>query len=362
MTEEKKIEEQEDTGLSHLKGSIKQIDVTLADYDETFNPKHNVRDPNLYGDRVARKVTELLADKAIRNPLVICKIDDNYVAACGFVRRQALCQIQRKYPEEFEKYFAKVPVRVVLDCTERDRELLMTDHGSEEGLNEYEVFTATVRLMKQNLKDKEIVGVMAKMYLALLSEGAKQKYMAKLSELVKEGFVMSGSTKVRTVIGVQIATFRGRLQYFQRLHRAPGSSIIVEAFQKNVMREKGGVKITYKMAEVLEKMPVEEVQDYLDKVRDANKGEGPQKPTESLWGAAKLSRSRNNMKSNAYQTLLDAALGKGDAQTEIPDIDDELLRIEAAMGHNPEKFWLCVDEILADLEQINEQADANVGN
>lgn len=347
-------EEEQEIGIAHLKGTSKRIDVTLPAYDDAFDPKWNVRDPALYKQRVMRKVHELRADKAIRNALVITVDPEGVIrAACGFLRRQALCEIQRKYPEEFALYFSKVPVTVIENCTESDRELVMADHGSEESLNEYEVYLATVRLLKQNLKDKPICSVMAKMYLNLASASTKQKYMAKLEELAKEGFVMSGSTKIRTVTDIQLVTFRGRLQRYQRIHRAPASEIIVDIFRKGIMHEPGGLPITFKMAEALEKLTVEEAKEYLLDVQKAQKSSGPKKPSDRLWGAAKLTRARNNMKSISLQRVLDAALGKEDAQQEIPDIDDELLKIEAAMGHNPDKFWKCVDEILEDLDSTD---------
>jgi len=331
-----------ETGISHLKGKLQMLDLTDPKYDAVFDVKLNVRDPELYGGRVVRKIAELRSDKAIRNALVICEVDGEERAACGFIRRQAICRIKKLYPEEWKTYFAKIPTYVIPNCTERDRELVMSDHGSEETLNEYEVYLATRRLIYQNLSQKDICSALSKMYLALASASVKQVYMTRMQELIKDGYTLIGTTPCKTVADIQLNTFRGRFQKFQRIHQSP--DCVREAFRKHVLHMKDGIPITYKMAEITSKLSDEDAAEYLESIRPKRTGE--KKKADRIWGAAKLSRSRNNMKSDYFKFLLDASLGKEDAQLRIPDLDDELYKIQKAIELDFDTFWVAVEEIL----------------
>jgi len=348
----KKEKERDPNVTIGVQGRVKQMKC----HDIDWAAKWNVRDESLYPARVARKVSELLQDKYIRTPLVACKIigsadDAPLVGACGFVRSRAIANIREKHPDVYRECFSTVPI-MVIECTERERQLLMMDHGSEEPLNLYEAYLATKKMFKQNIwTQEEIAATLHTLYFQLANNQTRVEYEEKLDELRREGVVLKGSTKIKTESKLQLATWRGRIQFFQRIMNSP--ACVEKAFRAFILREAGGVKITYKMAEELDGSKEEDAQKYLDAIRaqkeEKSSGEKKEdtKGSPQFWGAAKLKSARAACRSHFLKTQLDAACGDNEAAKRIPDEEDQLIRWETAHKLEPERFDAMVEEILA---------------
>lgn len=331
----------EDMTSIDVKGEIKFLDLDQVDFD----PKWNIRDVSLMDGRVQRKVAELTTDGYIRTPLVACQMrdakDQRPRGACGFLRYHALRWLQENEPEFFlAKFAGKIPFKVVADATERDRELLMYDHGLEEELDEWEVFLAQKRLMRTGLyTQKAMINVLAKMYYKLAGVDERRRYNERLKELTENGMVLIGSQKVRTIEDARLHTFRGRFQYFQRI--AESKQVVEDHFKKQCRGEKVP-KITFKAAEELHKCDTDtEALEYLAAI---GKKQDSGDATPRTWGKGKLESAKKVTKSTYFVKQLEAALGDDAAASALPELEDELIKIERAKAYDPKAFWAFVDK------------------
>ena len=355
--------EQPEAPVEDLPEDMTQIEIPgeiqyLALDDLDFNPKWNIRDTSQHEDRVQRKIAELLTDGYIRTALVVCQMKDApeqpLRGACGFLRYHALLWIREHKPDFFAAHFdGKVPFKVLANATERDRELHMYDHGLEEELNEWEVYLAQKRLMRTGMyTQKAMINVLAKMYYKLAGNEERRRYNERLRELRENGIVLIGSARVKTIEEARLHTFRGRFQYFQRVAE---SDAIVEAHFKKLAAGEKVAKITFKAAEELCKITsAQEAQDYLDGLgKKQQKGE----VSTRTWGKGKLDSTRKVTKSNYFGKQLDAALGDEAAASSLPELEDELLKIERAIAHNPNAFWAFVNDAVAKAEAATPSAE-----
>lgn len=340
-TQEQQEDLPEDMTAINVDANIEFLDLDQVD----FNPKWNIRDADLMDDRVQRKVAELTTDGYIRTPLVACQMKDapnqKPRGACGFLRYHALRWLQENEPKYFlERFAGKIPFKVVANATERDRELLMYDHGLEEELNEWEVYKAQVRLMRTGLyTQKAMINILAKMYYKLAGADERRRYNERLKDLTENGMVLIGSQKVRTVEDARLHTFRGRFQYFQRI--AESKQVVEDHFKKQCAGEKVP-KITFKAAEELHKCDSDtEAMEYLAAIGKKQKsGES----TARTWGKGKLESAKKVTKSSYFGRQLEAALGNDEAAAALPELEDELLKIERAKAHDPKAFWAFIDK------------------
>ena len=342
-----------------------QPELVYADISQfDFNPKLNCRDETMYGDKVTRKVAELLVDRKIKDPLhaVLYKgmawPGDKPLGARGFIRSMALRHISIHHTDVYNEYFANsVPVFIHKDVTERFRTILMADHGSEEPLTELEVYNSQKAMMRQVglFTEGAIARILYRQYYTLMSVGDRRGFMEGLTELEAKGMIFIGKTKILTKEAYYLAKCRGRLQYFKRIFTAP--QIVEDMFIKSCRGEPGGVHITFAMAENLSKSTAEQAAVILANAAKVEK-EGKQTEKSKHWGKDQLTNALSVAKSDFLKNQLEAALGNEKAQEKLPVFEDELIRIEKAKDADPAKFWACVDAILDAIPVPTPLADA----
>jgi len=336
---------------AHLEG-IDTNNVFLDDiHNFNFDPAFNVRDTGNYEAAVERKILELTRDKAIRTPLVVARLvsmkeEEKRIGVCGFLRSAALRQIAMRTPDFYNEHFKdKVPFVSHDGITERDRLAILLDHGSEEELDEYEVYLSQKRLMRQKglYSQKAMISMLARLYYRLAGAKDRATYDLSLKELREKGYTLKGKQTCRSWEDVAMAMFRGRFQKYQRIFES--APCVEEAFRRKVRGLEGGVDITFKMAEELHGMREEDAKQYLAaKLR----GNTSSKETSKHWTKPILESAKTTNKSFYLGKQLDAALGDQAAQAALPDLEDELLMIEQAKAHDPDKFWEVVHAINAE--------------
>jgi hypothetical protein len=329
-----------------------------------FSPELNVRDVANYEAAVERKILELYKDKAIRTPLVVARLvsmkpEEKPIGVCGFLRSAALRQIAIRdatfYNENFKD---KVPFVLHEGITERERLALLLDHGSEEELDEYEVYLSQKRLMRQKgmYSQRAMIAMLSRLYYRLAGAKDRSTYDTALRELRERGYTLKGKQSCKSWEDVAMAMFRGRFQKYQRIFES--APCVEDAFRKHIRGADGGVDITFKMAEELHGMREEDAKKYL-----ALKRQGTIGPKEESrhWTKPVLESAKVACKSHYLGQQLAAALGDATAQAGLPDLEDELLMIERAKVRDPEKFWACVHEINAQFaDEDAAEAEAEV--
>lgn len=337
---------------THLE-SIDVSNVFTADiHDFNFDPTLNVRDFVNYEAAVERKILELRKDKAIRTPLVIARLvnmkdNEKPIGVCGFLRSEALRKIAVRDPDFYGNYFKnKVPFILHNGITERERLAILLDHGSEEELDEYEVYLSQKRLMRQKgmYTQRAMVALLHRLYYRLTGAKNRQIYDLALTELRDKGYTLKGKQACRTWEDVAFAMFRGRFQRYQRIFES--APCVEEAFRKYIRGEAGGVDITFKLAEQLHGMREEDAQQLL-----IARATGHKREETKHWTKPILESARVACRSNYFGKHLDAALGDTSAQRVLPELEDELLLIEQAITKDSETFWACVNEINARIEE-----------
>ncbi len=315
------------------------IDVECAeslgyyDLDEVdFSDQWNIRRPDKYEERVDRKMQELLTDLYIRTPLEIAEVldADNVLRGVkGFIRHRALCRIRDEKPEIYEEYFeGKVPYTVVA-CTEEQRERLMLDHGSEELLDEYELFCAVEKFLKRGYTQKKIAMVLSPLFYQLADIKSKREYNTRINTFRKEGHF----EKDYSIGEIQLKYWRRRIQYYIRI--IEGGALCKQAFKDSV----DGLRprITQAQAEKIQ----EAVGDVI-KMQEiiGSKEKEPQSP--KGMGRAKLITYRKICHSAYLNKVIDIILGEL-AQDALQPLEEELMKIEAAQAS--ENFWATIESL-----------------
>jgi hypothetical protein len=333
---------------------LNKVDTTkvfLSDIHQfNFDPTLNVRDMANYEAAVERKVLELYKDKAIRTPLVVARLvsmkpEEKAIGVCGFLRSAALRQISIRDAEFYNENFKdKIPFVLHDGITERERIALLLDHGSEEELDEYEVYLSQKRLMRQKgmYSQRAMIAMLARLYYRLAGAKDRATYDLALKELREKGYTLKGKQSCKSWEDVAMAMFRGRFQKYQRIFES--APCVDDAFRKHVRGIAGGVDITFKMAEELHGMREDDAKKYLALKRT---GSNNQKDDAKHWTKPILESAKIACKSHYLGQQLAAALGDQTAQAGLPDLEDELLMIERAKTADPEMFWTCVHEINA---------------
>lgn len=331
-----------------------------------FDPTLNVRDIGNYEAAVERKILELYKDKAIRTPLVVARLvsmkqEEKPVGVCGFLRSAALRQIAIRDTEFYNENFKdKVPFVLHDGITERERIALLLDHGSEEELDEYEVYLSQKRLMRQKgmYSQRAMIAMLARLYYRLAGAKDRATYDLALKELREKGYCLKGKQSCKSWEDVAMAMFRGRFQKYQRIFES--SPCVEDAFRKHVRGLDGGVDITFKMAEELHGMREDDSKKYLALKRNGNAA--PTEPSKH-WTKPIMESAKVACKSFYLGQQLAAALGDATAQSKLPDLEDELLMIERAKIADPETFWACVHQIntkFADVEETKTPVELDV--
>lgn len=353
--EQKKVEIKEPAPWSpeddaHL-DKVDTTKVFMSDIHQfNFDPTLNVRDTSNYEAAVERKILELYKDKAIRTPLVVARLvsmksDEKAIGVCGFLRSAAIRQIAIRDSEFYDEHFKdKVPFVLHDGITERERIALLLDHGSEEELDEYEVYLSQKRLMRQKgmYSQRAMIAMLARLYYRLAGAKDRATYDLALKELREKGYCLKGKQSCKTWEDVAMAMFRGRFQKYQRIFES--APCVEDAFRKHVRGIDGGVDITFKMAEELHGMREDDAKKYLALKRPGNGS--PTEPSKH-WTKPTMESAKIACKSYYLGQQLAAALGDQTAQAGLPDLEDELLMIERAKTTDPETFWACVHEINA---------------
>ena len=346
---------------AHL-NKVDAANVLLADIHEfNFDPTLNVRDMANYEAAVERKILELKKDKAIRTPLVIARLvsmkpEEKPVGVCGFLRSAALRQIAIRDSEFYEEHFRnKIPFVLHDGITERDRLALLLDHGSEEELDEYEVYLSQKRLMRQKgmYSQRAMIAMLARLYYRLAGAKDRATYDLAIKEVREKGYTLKGKQMCNSWEDVAMAMFRGRFQKYQRIFES--APCVEDAFRKHIRGVEGGVDITFKMAEQLHGMKEEDAKKFL--VLKLNGAKGKTETTKH-WTKPTLESAKVACKSRYLGHQLSAALGDQTSQATLPDVEDELLLIERAMAKDSDTFWNCVNEINARFE--DEEAEEGV--
>ncbi len=320
--------------------------------DVDYSTKWNVRRTDKYDERVTRKIAELKADGFIRTPLIVgdmntTKDDAKPRGICGFLRHRALMWLRDNEPEFFKKHYeGQVPYRLVLNLDEPTRQRLMMDHGSEEELDMFELYLAVKRYVRQNRTEGEIANILSPLFYKLGGSRAKLALDARLDELRKHGFTMVGSKKVTTIEQARLETWRGKVQYFKRI--ASAHSLIEEEFKQYCDGDKDAIKFTSATAIEVDGIKNEEEAEEWLKQKRADKDKPRKEKAPKTWGPKKLKSARNVCRSQILARQLDAALGDKVAQEELPDLEDELIRIEEARDKDPDRFWEMVNDILSE--------------
>lgn len=315
-------------------------------HDFNFDPTFNVRDVQNYDAAVQRKIEELRRDMAIRTPLQAAVLvtqspGEKPIGVCGFLRSAALKALAVSDPDFFHEHFATIPIIVHQGITERERISMLLDHGSEEELDEYEVYLSEKRLIRQKgmYSQRAQIAMLSRLFYRLAGAKDRTGYDLTLKELREKKVVMKGKTICKEQADVAFLFFRGRYQYYQRI--AESAPCVEEAFRKFVRGEEGGVHITFKMAEQLHGLSAEGARQVLDAAL------GGKAPTESQhWTKPVLANALATSKSEYYTAQLKAALGDVESQGKLHDLEDELIAIEKAKNADPTTFWNCVNDII----------------
>ena len=347
--ETKKLEmELAGVGVDLSKGVLQYMDVNELDYRD----KWNVRDPGLYPQRVATKLAELETDQMIRTPLVVARLvgmapNSKPIVISGHVRCRALAQMAALRPELYNaKFQGKIPVIVLEGITEEQRRRLVLDHGSEIQLDESEVAQEQWRLMRAYPGQRRLIcNMLSRCYFQLADAASRTIYNVKLQEFRENGFVKSGQQRFDTLQKVIENVWKGRYQKYQRLVEAPENVRLewLRACSGDATATKG---ISGKFLETLCKSTSEQAEALMTTKR-SDVEEKRDKRT-LIWGPARLIAAKSVCKSHYYMTQLNAALGDAEAARSLPGLEEELVKIEAAIAKNPEFFWNTITELLAD--------------
>jgi hypothetical protein len=321
----------------------------LYRFDEIdYADKWNVRDPKLYADRVPQKLGELEADGMIRTPLVAVRLvgmtdDQKPILVVGHIRVRAVAMMETMNPALFKSSFSKIPVIVIPNVTEDQRRRLVLDHGSEIALREDEVYKEYKRLCRCGYGQKQISNMLSKLFYRLASSKNQTVFDKRQAEFRRTGSFLIGKSEFTNASDVAHQTWRGHMQYFERLMKAP--KCVEGEWLAYMSGDANAVYPDRAWVQVLVKLDPREAQAAIDEKRAA-KGD-KKKSAKLVWGAARLIQARSACQSRYYQTQLDAALGREEAATKLPDLEDELVMFERALEIDASRVWGVLDEIIA---------------
>ena len=294
-----------------------ETDLSFYDLNEVdFDEKWNIRRPDKYRERVARKVQELLTDKYIRTPLEVAQVSDQgevLRGVKGFIRYRALAHICEKYPDTYAEYFqGKVPYTLIL-CTEEERERLMMDHGSEELLDEYELLLAVERYLKRGYTEKQLAVVLTPLFFQLTNMGTKREFTTRVQAINETGHF----EKFYDMGEMQLAFWRRRIQFFKRIIAA--GPLAMNEFKRGVDGERP--RITQAQAEKLkEATNGSEIQNILAP-------DDPKEPAPKGMGRAKIVEYLKVCHSKTLCKLMNIVLGEL-PQAELQAIEEMLVAME----------------------------------
>jgi hypothetical protein len=335
-------------GLDLSHGTLQYLDLEEVDADH----KWNVRDEGLYTSRVATKVVELENDKMIRTPLVAVRLrtmkpTDRPILSAGFLRHGALSWIRENKKELWTTYFAgRIPFIVIENVTEEQRTRLVLDHGSEVPLTEVEVAKQQWRLMRVYPKNRRtICSILQRCYYQLMDTHERTKFDLAIAEFRRLGYYQGPRAEKRftTLAEVIEAKCKGRYQKLERIFEAP--TCVKEEWLKYKNGDASAVShLSGKNLETLVKMTPQDAELRLAQMR----GEGAKKRDERamVWGPARMVSAKSVCASRYYMCQLDAALGDQTAAQQLPEYEEQLVKVEQAIDKNPEFFWATVNEIL----------------
>lgn len=352
--EKQKIEDAKAESQVALPNHKRKLITTKGIEDYNFDPAFNVRDISMYDVRVREKVSALLEDKLIRTPLVVCEMRGaaegaKPVGACGFLRAHALMYIKEHHPEIYREFYKAIPVFVYENCTERDRELLMLDHGLETGLTEHEVVLTVRRLDRTGqYTEKAMARVLHKSLLAIVDIKTRTEFKSRELELREHGVYITDKKKRIEDWGTLCGDFwRGRIQRYKRLNDADKiNPRVLEEFKKACEGVKNAIVFTSKQCEDMPKWTKEQLDDFIDGLIAVKTGVAP-KEKSKVWSNSTLVRVEKANRSEFLGVQLKAALGNEVAQSKVIEVEDKLLLIEKAIAYNPTLFWQHVNEINA---------------
>lgn len=358
MSKQELQEELGQIGLNIQDGELRHVHFSELDYDA----KWNVRKKSLYEDRVKRKLTELESDGMIRTPLVAVylvgqQLDTKPIVSAGHLRIRAVELMSKTNKPLFEQGFKKIPVLILKNVTEDQRRRLVLDHGSEITLREDEVYLEFKKLTRCGYKHKPIANMLSKLFYQLARPKHQAEFNKRMEEFRKTGTFMIGKSEFRSAEDVAHQTWRGHCQYFQRILESPGDLVekewlaYMDGDANAIYPDRKFVELTHKCKTATE------VKELIDKKRGTK--EGKKTSNHKVWGPARLVQARSACQSHYYQVQLDAALGNEAATLQLPDLEDELVRIEQAASVDASRFWEVIDELAAQYKpEVNDIEEA----
>lgn len=342
--------------LEKLEKELGEIGVNLANgelkllcYDEVdYADKWNVRDPKLYAERARLKLSELEADGMIRTPLVAVYMekqnpDTKPILVVGHVRIRAVELMRTENRKMFDANFATIPVMVLKGVTEEQRRRLVLDHGSEIPLREHEVYLEYKKLCRCGYTQKQIANMLSKLFYKLSRPRHQMEFDKRITAIRKTGSFMIGKSEFVKMSDVAQQTWRGHMQYFERLMKSP--ACVEKEWLAYMTGDANAVYPDRNWVQILVKLDGEEAQAAIDAKRASrgDKKEGVHK----VWQAARLMQARSACQSRYYQVQLDAALGVEGAAEKLPDLEEELVQFETALEADASKVWEVIDQIVA---------------
>lgn len=329
-------------GLNINNGELRQVHYSELDYDA----KWNVRAKGLYEDRVKRKLTELEADGMIRTPLVAVflqgqKPGTKPIVSAGHLRARAVERMDKENPDLFKKSFSKIPVLILKDVTEEQRRRLVLDHGSEITLREDEVYLEFKKLCRCGYKMKPIANMLSKLFYQLARPKHQSEFNKRMEEWRKTGTFMIGKSEFKSKEDVANQTWRGHMQYFERIMKSP--ACVEKEWLAYMNGDQNAIYPDRKFVELTVKMTPTEAQEAIEKKRGSK--DNKKDSNHKVWGAARLVQARSACQSRYYQAQLDAALGNSEATIQLPDLEEELVRFEQALEVDAAKVWEVIDNL-----------------
>lgn len=325
----------------------------VKDLKRSFNMKHNVREDydleSLIQDIV--KVRRVINPVHIFAKQGVSKEDfessDNPAkllgdGAQGFRRVNSMVELTKNS----QKYLhgnevdPNIPTIVIFGLEPHEQVQYRLDHGSQKGLNAYELALCIKQMLESGRghTEQEIIWHLRNLFYQSASLGERNKLDQKLKDRKKIKDPIKNQLAEKKIL---LTHWRGTFQYYKRILLDPTGLLMNNLYKQVYGYDDEDPPIQISRAEVAEISKLynngssnKEIEEKFNEIKERK--ETPKDEQPKPWSIKVLKDKREFYKgSRTFDTIFRAILGDEDAQDQLPELRDWLIEVEKE--HDPQE-------------------------